>query len=98
LGDAVRVFQTNFDAQQPNRRRQFNEAHEWLLGRQGQGPFSFENVCYLLNVDPSRLRNSLRRWLAMKRAGQACQTFARRSPVNRMRSLRPRPRRRLSHA
>jgi hypothetical protein len=98
LGDAIRVFQTNFDAVQPGRRRQFNEAQEWLLGPDGQGPFSFDNVCYLLNIDPSRLRNSLRRWQAMKRAGQPCRALARRSPVNRMRFLRPRPLRRAEQA
>jgi hypothetical protein len=97
LVDAVRVFQSNFGALRPDRRRQFNEAQEWLLGPQGQGPFSFENVCYLVDVDPSRLRISLRRWQAMKRAGQPCQALARRSPVSRRGALRPRPRR-VEHA
>lgn len=95
LVDAVHVFQCDFGALQPSRRRQFNEAEEWLLGPQGQGPFSLENVCYLLDVDPLLLRKSLRRWQANKRAGRACQALARRSPVSHMRSLRPRPRHRV---
>ena len=98
LVDAVRVFQTDFGALRPARKRQFNEAQEWLFGPQGDGPFSFENVCYLLDVAPSRLRISLRQWQAMKRAGQPCQTFARRSPVKPMSSLRPGPGRRVARA
>ena len=99
LVDTVQVFQNNFGARRCNRRRQFDDvAQEWLLGPQGHGPFSFENVCYLVDLDPSRLRRSLWRWQAMKRAGQPCQAFAQRSPVfNRMGSLRPRPRRRVEH-
>jgi hypothetical protein len=94
LVDAVHVFQTNFDALRPARRREFMEAREWLLGPAGRGPFAFENVCFLLDVDASRLRSWLGRWQAMKRAGRPCRVLARRSPVNRMRSLRPRPARR----
>ena len=98
LVDALNVFQSNFGAPRPDRRRQFNEAQEWLLGPQGEGPFSFENVCYLLDVDPSRVRNTVRQWQGMKRAGQPCQALARRSPVNRMGALRPRPRRQAERA
>src|SRR5580704_8370093 len=78
LLDAVHVFQANFQAQR-NRRREFAEAQEWLFGPQGDGPFSFENVCYLVDAEPSRLRCSLRRWQAMKRTGRVCQPFGRRS-------------------
>ena len=82
LTDAVHVFQTNFGARTTKGIRQFNEAREWLLGPPGRGPFSFENVYYLVEMDPSWLRNSLRRWQAMKRAGQSCRALAHRSPVN----------------
>jgi hypothetical protein len=45
------------------------------------------------------LRTWLRRWQAMKRAGRPCRVLARRSPVNRMRTLRPpRARRGLKRA
>jgi hypothetical protein len=95
LMDAVHVFQTNFGARTTKGIRQFNEAREWLLGAPGHGPFSFENVCYLVEMDPLWLRNSLRRWQAMKRAGQPCRALARRSPVNHLGALQVRrPRRR----
>jgi hypothetical protein len=79
LIDAVRVFQTAFGTPRPDRRRQFNEAQGWLFSLVDHGPFSFENVCYLLDVEPSRLRISLRLWQAMKREGQPCPAFRRRS-------------------
>jgi hypothetical protein len=92
LMDAVQVFQTNFGAPPSNRRLEFNEAQEWLLGTQGHGPFSFENVCFMLDVDPLRLRSKLRLWRAMKRAGQPCRSIAQRSRVIPIGSLRLRPR------
>jgi hypothetical protein len=95
LTDAVRVFQTNFGARTTRGIRQFDEAREWLLGPAGHGPFSFENVCYLVEMDPLWLRNLLRRWQAMKRAGQPYRALAQRSPVNHLRTLQlRRPRRR----
>jgi len=87
LIDAVRVFQTAFGTPRPDRRRQFNEAQEWLFSLVDHGPFSFENVCYLIDVEPSRLRISLRLWQVMKREGQPRPAFGRRSPVSRMSSL-----------
>jgi hypothetical protein len=89
LMDAVRVFQNTFGTLRPSRRRHFNEAQEWLFGPEDHGPFSFENVCYLLDVEPSRLRISIRRWQAMKLAGQPCRAVARRARVDRTSSLRP---------
>jgi hypothetical protein len=99
LMDAVRVFQNQFGARTLNGRRQFNEAREWLLGAPGQGPFSFENVCYITNIDAVHLRKSLRGWQTMKRAGQPCRSLARRSPVTRQGALRvPRSKRRSAES
>lgn len=95
LMDALHVFQTNFGARTTKGIRHFNEAREWLLGPPGNGPFSFENVCYLVEMHPLWLRNWLRRWQSMKRAGQPCRAMARRSPVNHSSALQlRRPRRR----
>ena len=91
LVDAVHVFQTNFDASRPSRRREFNEAREWLLSPTGRGPFAFANVCFLLDIDPSRLRAWLGRWQALKRAGRPCLITPRRSPVHPAHSIKLRP-------
>jgi len=87
LTDALNVFQTNFGARTTKGMRQFIEAREWLLGPPGHGPFSFENVCYLVEIHPLWLRNWLRRWQAMKRVGQPCRAPAWRSPVNHLSAL-----------
>jgi hypothetical protein len=98
LIDAVHCFQANFGTTKHTRARQFVEAREWLLGPNGDGPFSFENVCFLVGVDGARLQESLRKWQAAKRDGLPCRTLVRRSPVNRLGSLQPRRRRRRSRA
>src|SRR5271165_3828812 len=59
--DALHIFQANFDATSRRRKRNFDEAREWLLGEPGSGPFALENVCFLLDINPSRLR----RWLGL---------------------------------
>jgi hypothetical protein len=89
LVDAVHIFQTKFGTSQPSCRREFNEAREWLLGPSGDGPFAFENVCFLLDVDPSRLRTWLTLWLSMRRAGLPCRVLPQRLPVHRTHSIRP---------
>jgi hypothetical protein len=97
LTDAIHCFQSNFGARKPRAVRLFAEAREWLLGPGGDGPFSFENVCYLVDVDAARLRQVLRHWQERRRAGLPCRTLVRRSPVSRPGSLQPR-RSRARHA
>jgi hypothetical protein len=52
LADAVRCYQTGFDTRATSRRRAFLEARQWLFGAKADGPFSFENVCYVLDITP----------------------------------------------
>jgi hypothetical protein len=98
LVDAVHVFQLNLETSRADGKRQLAEAREWLLGAPGHGPFSFENVCYVLGIEPSGLRSWLLRWQAMKRAGQPCRVWARRTPVKVIGPLRPRSPRRSKRA
>src|SRR5438309_11788012 len=56
LTDAIRCFQLNFEAPQPRGRRDFGEARYWIFQAGWSGPFSFENVCNALEIDPRRLR------------------------------------------
>ena len=62
LTDALRCYQVGFDAQKTARIRAFREAEEWLFSTKGYGPFSFENVCYALDITPDYLRQTLHRW------------------------------------
>jgi hypothetical protein len=62
LADAVRCFQRNFEAQSPSRRQEFREARHWIFHAKGDGPFSFEDVCDALEIDPRGLRELIIRW------------------------------------
>ena len=87
LADAVRCFQLNLGAQGRCKMREFAEAQSWLFETRDDGPFSFENVCYLLEVHPANLRRALRQWQAMKVAGVSSRSLLRRPPVNRRKTL-----------
>jgi hypothetical protein len=62
LIDALRCFQRNCDARDAKRRAEFGEAEVWIFHHKGDGPFSFENVCAALQINPRRLRELLFRW------------------------------------
>jgi hypothetical protein len=62
LTDAVHCYQVGCDAQTAARIRAFREAEEWLFSAKGYGPFSYENVCYALDITPNYLRQTLHRW------------------------------------
>ncbi len=80
LADAVRCYQTGFDRRATSRRRVFLEAQQWLFRPGADGAFSFETVCYVLDITPDYLRQMLRNWRA-RRLGGTCVPVVRRSPV-----------------
>ena len=88
LADAVRCYQTGFDTRAISRRRAFLEAKEWLFDARAGGPFSFENVCCVLDITPDYLRQMLRNWRA-RRLGGACVPVVRRSPVILVKQMTP---------
>jgi hypothetical protein len=69
LANAVRCFQLNLGAQGRRKIREFAEALSWLFETTDDGPFSFDSVCYLLELHPASLRRALRQWQAMKGRG-----------------------------
>jgi hypothetical protein len=62
LIDAVRCFQRNFKARDAKRRGEFKEAEFWIFHDRGEGPFSFEDLCTALEVEPPLLRDLIVRW------------------------------------
>jgi hypothetical protein len=64
LVDAVRCFQSKFEARQPAKRQEFAEARSWIFSDEDGEPFSFRAVCDALQVDPKALRNGLLHWAA----------------------------------
>jgi hypothetical protein len=81
LIDAVRCFQRNFEAHHPSRRQELREAYLWIFDDMGNGPFSFDEVCNTLGIDPRRLRDWIIRWEKDRRSGDK-QRMIRRAPVN----------------
>lgn len=42
--------------------RRFIEDERWLFNDDNREPFSFRNICDILGLSPSRIRQSLRAW------------------------------------
>jgi hypothetical protein len=58
----VATFQRHVDAKNRHGQRVFREAEEWLWSDETAWPFSFENVCHALEIEPEFLRRGLERW------------------------------------
>jgi len=84
LEDAMRCYQTYTNSRSRAQRRMFVEAEAWLMDRKAEGPFAFETVCETLGINPSCLRDGLRRWRFQQLDGLNPRRLARRSPVTRV--------------
>ncbi len=62
LADAIECFQKYYGANTHRRRRLFTEAEAWISTPDNTWPYSFENICEALNIDPNYLRLGLTRW------------------------------------
>jgi hypothetical protein len=98
LEDAMRCYQTYANSHNGNQRRLFVDAEAWLMDRRADGPFAFETVCETLGIEPSCLREGLRRWRGQQLDGMKPCRLARRSPVTRTRRISSPLRRRRQKA
>lgn len=62
LTDAIECFQKYYGDNVQRRRRLFTEAEAWISTKEDAWPYSFENICATLNLDPNYLRMGLARW------------------------------------
>ncbi|HET9885726.1 MAG TPA: hypothetical protein VFS84_00265 [Candidatus Binatia bacterium] len=62
LTDAIECFQKYLGVNAPRRRKLFTEAAAWISRRDSSWPYSFENICEALNIDPNYLRLGLMQW------------------------------------
>lgn len=62
LEDAIHCFQKYRFVYHRGQRRLAIEAAEWIWHRDQSEPFSFENLCHALDLDPDFLRQGLRQW------------------------------------
>jgi hypothetical protein len=77
LQDAVECFQENVLSQQPWEKKLFQEAEDWILAKNSDWLFSFENICETLQLHPDYIRQGLMGWkeaklktLSVERHGQ----------------------------
>jgi len=62
LEDAVECYQKHLRARDEKTRQLFLDAEEWICSDDRSWPFSFENVCDLLQINPTYLRRGLFAW------------------------------------
>lgn len=61
LTDAIECFQKYLDAKSRKQLALSNSAEAWILSN-NHSPFSFENICETLNINPVYLRLGVLRW------------------------------------
>lgn len=62
LEDGIRCFQGHLTNERSNPKLLARQAEEWIAAEDWDWPFSFNNVCEHLCIDPAALRASLVAW------------------------------------
>jgi hypothetical protein len=62
LEDALNCFWHGLQASRYRKRRLGQEAEEWFFSDEMDWPFSFLNICAVLNLEPQYIRKGLRHW------------------------------------
>lgn len=68
MEDAVASIQRFATCPTASSRREFDEAVEWVESTDRSWPYSFENVCGALSLEPETVRRGLRPWREGKAA------------------------------
>jgi hypothetical protein len=74
LQDAVECFQDYVLAQDIREKKLFQDAQDWILEKNSEWPFSFENICEALQLDPDYIRRGLLVWKEAKRKTHSAKT------------------------
>jgi len=69
LQDAVDCFQKHLRARDRKARQLFLDAEEWICSDDRSWPFSFENICDLLQINAEYLRRGLAAWKEQQLCG-----------------------------
>jgi hypothetical protein len=67
LEEAIATFQRHVLSDSGRSQRLVEEVEEWADGAGADWPFSFENICDALDIEPEFLRNGMMRWKAQQR-------------------------------
>ena len=71
LEDAVDCFRKHIQARNRKAQKLHDDAKEWIYSSNTSWPFSFENICDVLKINPDYLRSGLKRWKESQLAGRA---------------------------
>lgn len=66
LQDAVECYQKYALARDPRGRLLFDDAQEWIESEEREWPFSYENICEVLGLNPEYIRRGLYKWRQQK--------------------------------
>ena len=76
LADAINIYRLYAFADSSEKKRLFAEARRWLWSDDWCWPFSYRNVCEILGLDPSYLRQGLTRWKQRQLSRAPCENRA----------------------
>ena len=62
MEDAISTFQKSVRGATRRQRRLLRETEEWVGSADSHWPFSFENICAALDIEPTYLRRGLHQW------------------------------------
>lgn len=62
MEDAISTFQKSVRGLTRRQRRLLRETEDWVSEADTQWPFSFENICAALEIEPAYLRRGLHDW------------------------------------
>lgn len=68
LEDALDVYRKRCGARDRRGQELFHDAESWIYTDEQDWLFSFENICTVLDIDPSYIRRGLRAWRAQREA------------------------------
>ena len=72
LEEALVTFQRGLDSSKAEQRRHFHEVDRWVSSDDTDWPFSFENICSCLRIDPDYIRGGLRKLKHDALRGKPC--------------------------
>jgi hypothetical protein len=73
LENAIEYFQKYVLAKDERGKKLFQEGEEWILDKDSDWLYSFENICEVLALHPDYIRQGLMCWKEAKRKGRSIQ-------------------------
>ncbi len=70
LEDALDCFQKYAHSDDVRGQQLFSDSHSWIMSDERKWLFSFENICEIVDMNPSYIREGLHKW-RLNRASEA---------------------------